>query len=178
MTSPASDRRLDYILETLDPPANKDLWFGGASPLGSLRGVSAEAAAWKPAPDRHSIWELALHVAYWRYAVRRLLLDEEKGGFPRSPSNWPDVPEPADADAWKEDLALCRAEEKRLLEAVRAVDPDRLDETPPGNDNRTVADLLMGIVMHDTYHTGQIQIMKRLYRALVVEGASSGETGT
>ena len=47
--------------------------LGGATPLGCLRGVQPEQAVWKPAPDRHSIWELVLHIAYWKYAVRRNL---------------------------------------------------------------------------------------------------------
>lgn len=49
------DRRLDDLLAALDPPPGTKPWYGGARPLGSLRGVSADMAAWKPAPDRHSI---------------------------------------------------------------------------------------------------------------------------
>ncbi len=160
------DPRLDEALHLLAPPPGKPPWAGGATPLGCLRGVGAEQAAWKPAPDRHSIWELALHIAYWKYAVRRNLEDAPKGGFPRAPSNWPRVPDPAGEAAWKADRALLRDEHEKLVEAVAAFDPRRLDEGAPGPRAYRFADLVYGIAMHDSYHVGQIQLMKRLYREL------------
>lgn len=158
-----SDPRLAEILRMLDPEPGYRLWFGGASPLGCLRGVSAAAAAWRPAPDRHSIWELALHIAYWNYAVRRNLEGGPKGGFPRAPSNWPRQPEPPTDEAWKEDRALFRSEHEAFSAAVRGLDPGRLDE-PARGGAYSCAELVHGIVMHDTYHVGQIQLLKRLYR--------------
>ena len=133
--------------------------------LGCLRGVDPEQAAWKPAPDRHSIWELVLHIAYWKYAVRRNLEGSGRGGFPRSPSNWPRVPEPADAAAWKRDRALLKSEHERLVAAVEGFDPRRLDEEAPGSGSYRFADLIFGVVTHDVYHVGQIQLLKRLYRS-------------
>ncbi len=148
----------------LDPEAGYRLWYGGATPLGCLRGVSARQAAWKPAPQRHSIWDLVLHLAYWKYAVRRNLEDLPRGGFPRSPSNWPRPPERQDEAAWREDRALFRSEHERFISAVRALDPSRLDE-PARGGAYTYIELLHGIVMHDTYHVGQIQLLKRLHKS-------------
>lgn len=160
-----TDPRLDEILRMLDPETGERLWFGGAGPLGCLRGVSAEQASWRPTPDRHSIWELALHIAYWKYAVRRVIEGGSKGGFPRSPSNWPQAPEPAGDPAWKADRALLRSEHGRLVSTTRSLEAGRLDEQAPGGTYR-LADLLHGVVMHDTYHVGQIQLMKRLYKEM------------
>lgn len=159
------DPRLDEILRLLAPQPGHKLWFGGATPLGCLRGVTPEQAAWKPAPKRHSIWEYVLHIAYWRYAVRRNLLGLEKGGFPRSPADWPRVPEITNASTWREDRGLLRAENEQLIAAVRAFDPKRLDqETAGATATYRYIDRLHGIVMHDAYHTAQIQLLKRLYR--------------
>jgi hypothetical protein len=158
-----NDPRLDEILRMLDPEPGYRLWHGGASPLGCLRGVSVDAALWKPAPDRHSIWELTLHLAYWKYAVRRNLDGSPRGGFPRCPSNWPKPPEPADEPAWKVDRGLYRSEHERFVQVVRALDPGVLDERARDGAYSYV-ELLHGIVMHDTYHVGQIQLLKRLYR--------------
>lgn len=157
-----ADPRLGEALRHLDPPTGFKPWHGGASVLGALRGVAPEVAAWKPYPDRHSIWGLALHIAYWNYAVWRRLTDADTGGFPRSPSNWPAVPEPPSAEAWDRDRRLVREWHDRLVEAVEGFDADRLDQ-PAGDDASTsYADLVTGILLHDTYHAGQIQIMKRL----------------
>jgi uncharacterized damage-inducible protein DinB len=154
--------RLAEIGKHLDPPPGVKLWHGGATVLGCLRGVTAEAAAWRPAPGRHSIWALTLHVAYWKYAVRRRITGEERGAFPRSPSNWPVVPDEASEAAWKGDRALLREEHDALVEAIASFDPARLDDVA-GDGTTSWAELLWGIVLHDVYHVGQIQMLKRLY---------------
>jgi len=164
-----SETRVNEVLRVLDPAPGFRPWHGGASPLGSLRGVTEVVAAWRPAPGRHNIWELALHIAYWKYAVRRRLVGGPSGGSSRRPSNWPAVPDPANAKAWKADRALLRDEHALVVEAIRGFDPARYDELAPkitgsGAESRTTfGDLIMGVVMHDTYHTGQIQLLKRLY---------------
>jgi len=157
------DPRLREILNLLDPPAGKRLWYGGAGVSGSLRSITPDQASWRPAPKRNSIWALTLHLAYWKYAVRRIIDDLPQGTFPRSPANWPAVPKPADAKHWKADRALLRSEHEQLVETARALDPRRLDELAPGNGNYRLADLLFGIVSHDLYHVGQVQVLKRLY---------------
>ncbi len=178
-----SDRRIEEALRHIHPPAGFKPWHGGASVLGSLRGVSPETAAWKPYPDRHSIWELALHIAYWNYAVWRRLTESDEGGFPRSPSNWPAVPEPAVAEpsseaaakAWAEDRRLVKEWHDRLVAAMEAFDADGRDgsgglDEPAGDGARTsFADLITGVLLHDTYHAGQIQIMKRIARSAGVD---------
>ncbi|UCG87859.1 MAG: DinB family protein [Gemmatimonadota bacterium] len=157
------DPRLREILKLLDPPAGRRLWYGGATVAGCLRGITPEQAAWKPAAKRNSVWELTLHLAYWKYAVRRNLEALPQGTFARSPANWPAVPEPADAPQWKADRALLRSEHMLLVNAVRAFEPQRLDETAPGSGAYRFVDLLFGIVSHDLYHVGQIQVLKRMY---------------
>jgi uncharacterized damage-inducible protein DinB len=160
MTEP----RLAEVLHLLDPPAGARLWYGGATVLGSLRGVRHDQAAWKPGPDRHSIWKLALHAAYWKYAVRRRLDPSvPRGGFPRSPSNWPRMPGMPDELGWKEDRALLRHEHEALTEVARSLSTRQLDNRDGKGEYRAL-DLLFGVATHDVYHTGQIQLMKRLYR--------------
>ena len=157
-----TDRRLEEALRHLHPSAGTKLWHGGASVLGALRGLSAEVASWRPYPDRHSIWALALHVAYWNYAVRRRVTGEERGGFPRSPSNFPSVPADPTTAAWNADRRLVKEQHERLVEVVSEFDPSRLDEYAGGDTKTTYADLITGIVLHDTYHAGQIVMLKRL----------------
>ena len=157
-----TDRRLEEALRHLNPPPGVKLWHGGASVLGALRGLSPEVAAWKPYPDRHSIWALALHVAYWNYAVRRRIKGEKRGRFPRSPSNFPRVPSQPTKAAWNEDRRLVKEQHDLLVEAITDFDSARLDEYAGSNTQTTYADAITGIVLHDTYHAGQIVMMKRL----------------
>jgi hypothetical protein len=165
MPHDAPDPRLGEALRHLHPPAGFDPWHGGASVLGSLRGVTPEVAAWKPYPDRHSIWELALHIAYWNYAVWRRIADAPPGSFPRSPSDWPEAPADATAAAWDGDRRLVREWHDRLVETLRDFDRGPLDEPAGDGSETTWANLVTGILLHDTYHAGQIQLMKRLARS-------------
>jgi uncharacterized damage-inducible protein DinB len=154
---------LRHLLDTLHPPRGK-AWHGGATTLGSLRGVRAAQARWIPAPGRHSIWELVLHIAYWDYAVRRHL-EPVRERFPRSPANWPALPERPDERAWARDRALLAGEHERLVRAITRFGTRGWHRVPPGAHKWRTGDLIVGIVAHEVYHTGQIQLMKRLYRS-------------
>jgi hypothetical protein len=159
-----SSRFIDLLTWNLQPPPGRKNWHGGPSPSGALRGVTAAQAAWRPTPRRKTVWELALHIAYWKYTVRRHLETGERPRFPRSPANFPDQPEPADDAAWARDVALVRAEHERLVAAVRALASARLDDLPPDGRRWTYGELVLGIAAHDAYHSGQIQLLKRLWQ--------------
>jgi hypothetical protein len=55
-----------------------------------------------------------------------------------------------------------RQEHERLVDAMRAFDPARLDESAGGTGSLTWADLFTGILLHTTYHAGQIKTLKGL----------------
>ena len=115
-----ADPRIELLLEVLDQAFDQKGWHG-TTLRGSLRGVTPDEALWRPAPGRHNIWELSVHAAYWKYAVRRRLAGDAASSFPRKPSNWPEVPAVADARAWKKDIGLLEAEHRLLREAVRTL---------------------------------------------------------
>jgi hypothetical protein len=165
---------MDLLLWNLQPPPGRKNWHGGPSPVGALRGVGAEQAAWRATPRRKSVWELALHIAYWKYTIRRHLVPGEQPRFPRSPANFPRLPQPADEEAWLRDIALLRSEHERLVEAVRTFPGRRLDAIPAGGKRWTFGELILGIAAHDAYHTGQIQLLKRLWQERTLLGRSRG----
>ena len=153
------------LLENLQPRAGRGGWHGGPTPLGAVRGVAVAEAAWTPFPGRKSIWQLVLHIAYWKYAVRRRLEGGKGARFPRSPANWPHIADSSDAAAWAADVALLRAEHERLLEIVAKMPASRYGNATPGGKRWTVGELILGIAQHDAYHSGQIQMLKRLWQA-------------
>jgi uncharacterized damage-inducible protein DinB len=152
----------EMLLEVMDQAFDQKSWHG-TTLLGSLRGLSPEEALWRPAANRHNIWELALHTAYWKYAVRRRLAGEAVGSFERRPSNWPDTPDPPDLKAWKRDVAFLESEHRKLREVVAALRLAELNLRSP-RGVWTNAEEIHGIAAHDLYHTGQIQLIKRLMR--------------
>lgn len=161
---------LRMLAENIQPAPGHRSWHGGPTPLGALRGVTAEQAYWAPAPGRKNIWALTLHIAYWTYAIRRRLDGEQLPRFPRGPANWPTVHEIPSERAWRADVELLRQERERLLDAVTKVPMTRLGTKPAGAKEWTYGQLILGIAQHDAYHTGQIQLLKRLW-----EGGGKGK---
>ena len=84
----ANEGLIRVVLNLLDEAFDKKSWHG-PNLRGSIRGVTAAQAAWRIAPDRHNIWELTLHAAYWKYVVRRRL---SGGGASRSVACMPNLP--------------------------------------------------------------------------------------
>ena len=158
----SSDSSIALLLEVLGQAFDQKGWHG-TTLRGALRGVTPAAALWRPAPGRHNIWELTLHAAYWKYAVRRRLAGAAIGSFDRKPSNWPAVPDPADGRAWKQDVALLEAEHRKLREVVSRLTPPLLRRRSP-RGVWTNAEETHGVAAHDLYHTGQIQLIKRLMK--------------
>jgi hypothetical protein len=158
----AADPRIELLLEVVDQAFDQRGWHG-TTLRGSLRGVTSMEARWRPAPGRHNIWELTVHAAYWKYAVRRRLTGVATGSFARKPSNWPAVPDPADAAAWKRDIRLLEGEHRLLRDSVRTLPPAKLDALSP-QGVWTMAEEIHGVAAHDLYHTGQIQLIKKLMR--------------
>jgi DinB superfamily len=148
------------LLEVMDQAFDQKAWHG-TTLRGALRGLTPTQALWRPAAKRHNIWELTLHAAYWKYAVRRRLADDAVGSFDRKPSDWPAIPDPADTRAWKRDVAFLENEHRRLREVVRGLSPAALSLRSP-RGVWTNAQEIHGIAAHDLYHTGQIQLIKRL----------------
>jgi hypothetical protein len=128
---------------------------------GSLRGVTARTALWRPGAGRRCIWEHVLHAAYWKYALVRVFTPDAVRTFDRSPSNWPHPPPRADEKAWRSDRVYLAMMHKRLRSAVLGLDLSRLGERAPGR-KWTFAMYLAGAAAHDAYHTGQVQLLKRL----------------
>jgi len=151
------------LLEQLDEAYDRQSWHG-TNLRGSLRGLSADHALWRPVPDRHNVWEIVIHAAYWKYAAWRRLTGEKRGAFPHKGSNWiPSPISPTDAE-WRDAVALLGDFHRMLREAIaRLSDADLRRRAPGGKE--TIGRLVRGIAAHDLYHAGQIQLLKRLLRS-------------
>lgn len=157
---PRADARVAMLLEILDQAYDGKGWHG-TTLRGALSRVSPAQARRRVSPRRHSIWELALHTAYWKYAVRRRLEGGRRGAFPRKPSNWPRMPARSDAVAWRADIAMLDAEHCALREAVARLPAARLAERS-ARGTWSLAEMVHGVAAHDVYHTGQIQLLRRM----------------
>src|SRR5262245_15304451 len=109
------------ILKLFEEAFAKKSWHG-PNLWQSLKGVTAEQAAWRPAAGRHNIGEETLHAAYWKYVVRRKLEGGKRGGFALKGSNFfarPAAGKRTEA-AWRTDKEILRAEHAALRKAITA----------------------------------------------------------
>jgi uncharacterized damage-inducible protein DinB len=162
MTRTSTSPTIQLLLDLIDQSYNKKSWHG-TNLRGSLRGLTAREALWRPSPGRHNIWEIAVHCAYWKYAVRRRIRGEKRGSFPLKGSNWFPRTGKLTENQWRNDVQLMEECHRSLREVVTKIHARDLKHVPRGStvDN---AMILTGIASHDVYHAGQIQILKRLMK--------------
>jgi DinB family protein len=149
----------EALLDALDEGFDRAAWHG-PNLTSALRGVTFKQAAWRPAPARHNIWELVVHLAYWKYRVRQRLVNGKPGEFPERGTNWFARSTGLTEKLWRRDLALLKEQHRLLRETVRGLGPPRLRMIFKG---RRLADHVRGIAFHDIYHAGQIQLLKKLH---------------
>lgn len=135
-------------------------------PLACVDGLTPEAAGRVPAESPHSIWQLLWHMNYWLdYDLRRI-----RGEAPPYPAHndesFPPAPAPRDEEEWQREvtrfqrlLGDCAA----LAQSGRDVLEREVPPTHPSHSQRssTVEAVLWQLVAHNSYHAGQIALLRR-----------------
>ena len=158
------DAQIAILLGILDEAYNKTAWHG-PNLRGSVRSVPAAEAVWRPHRRRHSIAEIAVHAAYWKYSVRRRILGEKRGSFALKGSNWFPLPAKLTGEEWKGYLRLLDEEHALLRAAAAALPASRLCKVPTGSKT-TYGRLIYGAAMHDVYHAGQVRLLRSLFKGV------------
>jgi uncharacterized damage-inducible protein DinB len=146
-----------------------------ANPVACVEDLSAELAGRRVENLPHSIWQLVWHVNFWTdYDLRRI-----RGEKPRYPEHasesWPAASAPPSEAQWKKEVArfteligvLAAMAESDSSELGREVPP-----THPSHEKRTssVLALLWQILAHNSYHVGQIALLRRALGAWPPQG--------
>ncbi len=143
----------EMLLANLDAAYLKKGWHGPTL-RNAVRGLHAQDVSWRPGEGRHNIWELTAHAAYWKYIARRRLTGE-RARFALKGSNWIPAPASIDEASWQQVVQVLDEEHRLLREVIASLgDADLRD--------RKKLRLLYGVAAHDVYHTGQIQLVKKL----------------
>jgi uncharacterized damage-inducible protein DinB len=135
-------------------------------PIACVEDVSADLAARKVEGFPHSIAHLVFHLNYWMsYELRRIR--GEKPAYPEHNSeSFPATSAAADEEEWnrvRRDFAWLVAEYAKMAESSRA-ELDRQIETVHEGDKKiagTLEAVLCQMVAHNSYHVGQIAMIRR-----------------
>lgn len=162
-----AENRIQLLLDSLDEGYRGPAWHG-PSLHAALRGINHREAALRPARGRHNVWELAVHAAYWKYIVTRRITGAAGPTFRHSGGNWFVRPAKGDgstdrelARAWRTDLELLAETHSELRAVTSRLTASALDRPSRGHQ-QTPSFMIEGIAMHDVYHAGQIQLLRKL----------------
>jgi len=141
-----------------------------ADPIACVEDISADVAARQVAEFPHSIGQLVFHMNYWmNYELRRMR--GERPVYPKhAAESWPAAPSPADAQAWdqlRRDLAWFLAQYAELAKSSAGEMQREIESAYPGDQKvaGTLEAVLWQMVAHNSYHVGQIALIRRVLGA-------------
>jgi len=137
-----------------------------ADPIGCLEDVPVELAGRKLEGCPHSIWQIVWHLNYWMdYDLRRI-----EGAPPPYPAqaikSWPSSAAPTSDEQWKDELQRFASLLDKLM-TLAASSPEVLQRhvkpTHPSHEGRSssVEAVLWQTVVHNSYHIGQVALLRR-----------------
>ncbi len=159
---PSAVAVVTQLIQQFDEAFSKRSWHG-TNLSGSIRGLSAKQAVWRADRRGHSIADIVVHCAYWKYSVRRRLRGEKRGSFPLKGSNWFGLPDALTDVEWRGYVRLLKEQHTELRDAVASLSDHDLSRTPAGG-KEPIGFLVRGVIAHDLYHAGQIQTIKGLHK--------------
>jgi uncharacterized damage-inducible protein DinB len=137
-----------------------------ANPVVCVEDLPLELSARRVNGFPHSTWQLVGHMNYWMdYELRRV-----RGEAPKYPEHsgqdWPVDAAPAGEQEWKEAVSLfgellgrlavlAGASSEELARDVEATDSYHITHAS------TVRDVLWQTLVHNSYHVGQIAMLRR-----------------
>ncbi len=128
--------------------------------LDALEGLTAEQAGVVPGESPHSVFQLLRHMIYWQdIGIARILGTAPP--FPESSAEgWTAAAAPTDATEWDETVEEFST---GLWEMDAMLDSDEvdLDAVVEKDRMRTVRDNLLMVMCHNSYHLGEIVMLRR-----------------
>ena len=130
-------------------------------PIACVEDISAQLAARHVADFPHSIADLVFHMNYWmNYELTRIRGEKPKypehnaESFPSTPQEW---------DHLKRDLSWFLGEFAKLAGSPRAELERQLESIQEGDKkvSGTLESILWQMVAHNSYHSGQIAMIRR-----------------
>lgn len=128
----------------------------------ALSDISSEIAGRRAEEMPYSIYQLVSHMSYWQ----DFMLVYLEGGKPELPKNvmesWPNEEYPKNEDDWQAIITHLLQGVERAVEIAQAVELNAPIDSFPGE---TKAGILRNIASHNSYHLGEIVLLRRIYGA-------------
>lgn len=148
------------FLEQLDMHCHENEWF--ASLNQSLQGVTAAEAASTNSENINSIWQIVNHLIFWNEDVIHRIKGTENPLKPESNEETFGSPgNLEDEISWGMTVERLNDVMYELKTVIADLDDEKL-KTSYAPDRYSIERLLSNIMMHNSYHIGQIILMRKL----------------
>ena len=151
----------NLLIDHLEYTFEKEAW---QPPLATaVQGLTAEQAAWKPSPERHSIWQIVRHVILWKRDVLQAWAGHPSDFEQMTEGDWQEAA--GDQAAWEVDVQALHdiyAEFRQRLEVLDDEGLQRAFRWQQATQPQAVVLRLLRGFTHDIYHAGQIQYLRAL----------------
>ena len=124
-------------------------------------GLDWQQAGQKAGDLPHSIWELLFHMNYWQTFMLDLLKGDKPDSADPDAESWPHTAAPESEDEWDSALAYYL---KGLKEAEQEAAKELAEQVMAGREE-TRADYLQTIMLHNSYHAGQVVFARKIMGA-------------
>ncbi|WIY59507.1 DinB family protein [Bacillus arachidis] len=148
------------FLEQLDMHCHENDWF--ASMDQALHGVSAAEAAWTSSGISNSIWQIVNHLIFWNEdVIHRIKVTENPHKAEDNEETFGNPGDPEDEIGWAQTVQRLNEVMNKLKTVIADLDDEKL-KVPYAANRYSIERLLSNIMMHDTYHLGQIVLLRKL----------------
>jgi len=148
------------FLEQLDIHCHENDWF--ASMDQALHGVTATEAAWTSLGISNSIWQIVNHLIFWNAdVIHRIKGTENPHKIEDNEETFGIPGDPKDEIGWAQTVQRLNEVMSKLKTVIEDLDDEKL-KAPYAANRYSIDRLLSNIMMHDTYHLGQIVLLRKL----------------
>ena len=147
---------------------------GGAAHLDTAKvfdGLDWQQAGQKGGNFPHSIWEQLFHMNYWQTFMLDCLSGDMPIGDNFDAESWPPTTAPESEDEWESAIAYYL---KGLKEAELEAGKDLSERVMAGREE-TRADYLQTIMLHNSYHAGQVVFARKIMGAWPLPSGGDAE---
>jgi DinB family protein len=128
----------------------------------AVKDFPVELRGARPHALPHSAYQLVEHLRLAQWDIVEYALDPKHKSPDFPDGYWPKSPEPPDAKAWDKAVASFRADRKKLVAALEK--QDVLAPLPHANNQSLAAKTIL-LIDHNSYHLGQLVLLRRLLNA-------------
>ncbi|MBL8016812.1 MAG: DinB family protein [Ignavibacteria bacterium] len=127
---------------------------------GTLKQITAKQAAAKRG-GFNSIWQIVNHMILWRTALIGRVMDKPVA---HPDNNYIAEIKDTSAAAWKDTIKQFERSQKGIMKFLGSSEDKLLEKVSPSS-GYSYFELVMSIVIHDSYHLGQIVLIKKMIEA-------------